>query len=84
MSSDIEREVFTLRKQRQTDAPLKEVLEAICEVTGKQFQNDKDMFDDFKKQLASQDQLSLLDLVFFSAYESKIGFRYNVEALMGL
>ena len=42
------------------------------------------MFDDFKKQLSSQDQLSLLDLVFFSAYESKIGFRYNVEALMGL
>ena len=31
-----------------------------------------------------QDQLSINDLVFFSAYESKIGFRYNVEALKGL
>ena len=35
LSSEIEREVFGLRKTRQTDAPLKEVLEAICEVTGK-------------------------------------------------
>jgi hypothetical protein len=37
LSSDVEREVFSLRKVRSTDAPLKEVLEAICEVTGKQF-----------------------------------------------
>ena len=34
LSSDVEREVFALRKIRQSDAPLKEVLEAICEVTG--------------------------------------------------
>ena len=32
LSSDIERELFMIRHQRQTDAPLKEVLEAIIEV----------------------------------------------------
>ena len=42
------------------------------------------MMNYFKSQLAGQGQLSLLDLVFFSAYESKIGFRYNLEALTGL
>ena len=32
----------------------------------------------------NDENLQLLDLVFFSAYESKIGFRYNLEALNGL
>ena len=41
LSSDIEREVFALRKVRQTDAPLMEVLQAICEVTGKQLTNEQ-------------------------------------------
>lgn len=30
------------------------------------------------------ENLAVLDQVFFSAYESKIGFRYNLEALNGL
>ena len=43
------------------------------------------LLEHFKKTMGqSQDQLSLNDLVFFSAYESKIGFRYNLEALNGL
>ena len=41
--------------------------------------------DDFRQTMGNaNDKLSLLDLVFFSAYESKIGFRYNLEALNGL
>lgn len=35
LNSDVEREVFALRKIRRSDAPLREVLEAIAEVTGK-------------------------------------------------
>jgi len=38
----------------------------------------------FQETMIETEQLPLLDLVFFSAYESKIGFRYNLEALMGL
>ena len=49
LTSDIEREVFRLRKVRATDAPLKEVLEAIAEVQGKDFQSDVALMDDFKK-----------------------------------
>mmetsp|Transcript_27927 Transcript_27927/g.37295 ORF Transcript_27927/g.37295 Transcript_27927/m.37295 type:complete len:240 (-) Transcript_27927:87-806(-) len=85
LTSDIERDVFNLRKLRATDAPLKEVLEAIADVQGKELLNDKAILDDFKQQMGSNDEnLQLLDLVFFSAYESKIGFRYNLEALNSL
>lgn len=51
----MEREVFALRKVRKTDAPLKEVLEAICEVTGKKFENDKLMMDYFRETLETND-----------------------------
>ena len=47
LSSDVEREVFALRKIRQTDAPLREVLEAIGEVTEKEFSNDQEMMSYF-------------------------------------
>ena len=85
LSSDVEREVFALRKIRQSDAPLKEVLEAIAEVTGKSnlINNEKLMVEHFQGLLSAAPGLSLLDLVYFSAYESKIGFRYNLEALSG-
>ena len=62
------------------------MLEAICEVTNKQFANDQQLLDYFKGELETQEnqQLSLLDLVYFSQYESKIGFRYNLEAICGV
>ena len=49
LSSDIEREVFALRKVRQTDAPLQEVLTAICEVTGKHLTNDVQLLEHFRE-----------------------------------
>ena len=76
--------MFALRKIRQTDAPLREVLEAIGEVTNQEFASDKEMLTYFQQTMNSQGQLTLLDLVYFSSYESKIGFRYNLEALNGL
>ena len=48
LSSDIEREVFALRKVRQTDAPLQEVLSAICEVTGKHLTQEVQLLEHFK------------------------------------
>lgn len=48
LTSDIEREVFRLRKVRATDAPLKEVLEAIAEVQGKEFEDTEALIDDFR------------------------------------
>ena len=52
LNSDIDLEVFALRKIRQTDAPLREVMEAIGEVTGKAYADDKQMLDDFKVRLS--------------------------------
>lgn len=65
---------------------MREVLDAIFEVEDKEFDNDKDLLDNFKLKMNSRvdENLQLIDLVFFSAYESKIGFRYNLEAINGL
>ena len=45
--------MFALRKIRQTDAPLREVLEAIGEVTNQEFASDKEMLTYFQQTMNS-------------------------------
>ena len=47
-------------------------------------EDDKQMIDYFVERLSGKDDAPLLDMTFFSSYEHKIGFRYNVEALVNL
>ena len=54
LTDENERELFNLRKLRQTDAPLREVLDAIFEVEDKEFDNDKDLLENFKLKMSSR------------------------------
>ena len=83
LTSQIEREVFAVRKERRTDAPLREVLTAVCQAEDAKCDTDQDLIAYFTKRLKDANNLALLDMNFFSAYAPKIGFRYNVEALIG-
>jgi hypothetical protein len=42
------------------------------------------MIDYFMERLQGKDDAPLLDVTYFSQYEHKIGFLYNVEALVNL
>ena len=84
LNSQIEREVFGVRKERKTDAPLREVLTAVCQAEDAKCDNDQDLIAYFTKRLKNQNNLEILDMNFFSAYVPKIGFRYNLEALIGV
>ena len=61
LTSDIEREVFDLRKVRSTDAPLKEVLEAIADVKGEEIDNDEDLLEFFRQLMADEETPQMID-----------------------
>lgn len=61
LTSDIEREVFDLRKVRSTDAPLKEVLEAIADVKGEEIDNDEDLLEFFSQLMADEEAPQMID-----------------------
>ena len=42
------------------------------------------MVDYFKNKLKQTKGIGLIDMNFFSSYIPKIGFRYNLEALIGV
>ena len=84
LNSQIEREVFAVRKERKTDAPLREVLTAVCQAEEAKAETDQDLIAYFTKRLKDINNLGLIDMNFFSAYVPKIGFRYNLEALVGV
>ena len=84
LNSNVERDVFLVRKQRKTDVPLREVLTEVCKEEKVRYNNDQEMVDYFKNKLKQTKGIGLIDMNFFSSYIPKIGFRYNLEALIGV
>ena len=50
----------------------------------KDYSTDDAMLDYFKQKLKNTNNPTLLDMNFYSSYIPKIGFRYNLEALVGV
>ena len=77
----MERDLFKIRKHRKTDAPLIEVMEAILEKTAQGKLGQKEMVVYFAQRLTDINNMRMLDLTFFSSFESSLGFRFNIESI---
>lgn len=83
-----DRDLVTIRNDRNIDAPLVQILEAICDILGVSesvdTQDNAKLLEYFKKRInQAQAKATLLDSTFFSAYSPPLGFRFNIEAIYG-